>query len=347
MSTMANTKTVDTKRLLGIGILSLAVLIFAYLLIPKASGTYMITVVNGALIYYVANIGCALMLGQCGLVSFASVAFMGVGGYISALLALRLGVNPFFAMLLAAAISMLLAWLLGMVLMRLNGTFFTFSTIALVQISYTIFNGWKAVTGGPNGIPQIPAFRIFGWTAKTYFDNYYVLITLCLLAALLAARLKRTNLGRAMASVRDNELVAMSLGVDVFRTKVTAFAISAGFAGFAGAALVHSSHYVVSTYFTFDNATTYIIQVMVGGVYNIAGVFLGTMLITMLPEWLRPLQEYIRLVYGLGVIFIMIFMPMGIWGTMAALVKKAKKRLHIQDKLTPIGCGAAAGEGEN
>lgn len=337
---MAKKTTIDAKRLLGTGILSLAVLIFAYLLVPRLSGTYMITVVNGALIYYVANIGCALMLGQCGLVSFASVAFMGVGGYVSALLALRLGINPFLSMILAAGVSMLLAWLLGLVLMRLNGTFFTFSTIALVQISYTIFNGWKDVTGGPNGIPQIPAFRLFGWTAKTYFDNYYILITLCLLAALLAVRLKKTNLGRAMASVRDNELVAMSLGVDVFRTKVTAFAISAGFAGFAGSALVHSSHYVVSTYFTFDNATTYIIQVMVGGVYNIAGVFLGTVLITMLPEWLRPLQEYIRLVYGLGVILIMIFMPMGIWGTMTAIVKKAKKRLNIRDKVTPIGCGA-------
>ena len=343
---MTKKQTIDTKRLLSTGILGLAVVLLAYLLVPRVSGTYMITVVNGALIYYIANIGCALMLGQCGLVSFASVAFMGTGGYISALLALRLGINPFLSMILAAAVSMVLAWLLGLVLMRLNGTFFTFSTIALVQISYTIFNGWKAVTGGPNGIPQVPAFRLFGWTAKTYFDNYYVLITLCLLAALLAARLKRTNLGRAMASVRDNELVAMSLGVNVFRTKVIAFAISAGFAGFAGAALVHSSHYVVSTYFTFDNATTYIIQVMVGGVYNIAGVFLGTVLITMLPEWLRPLQEYIRLVYGFGVILIMIFMPMGIWGTMSAAIKRAKKRLNIRDKVTPIGCGALAQEVE-
>ena len=138
---MTKKQIIDTKRLLATGLLALAVLLAAYLVVPKASGTYMITVVNGALIYYIANIGCALMLGQCGLVSFASVAFMGVGGYVSALLALRLGVNPFLAMLLAAGVSMLMAWLLGMVLMRLNGTFFTFSTIALVQLSYNIFTG--------------------------------------------------------------------------------------------------------------------------------------------------------------------------------------------------------------
>ena len=340
---MIKTKKTLKKRAINwklflIPALCLVGLFLFYYIVPTASGTYTITVLNGALIFYVANIGCALMLGQCGLVSFASVAFMGIGGYASALLASRLGMNPFLAMLLAAALAMLIAWLLGLVLMRLNGTFFTFSTIALVQICYTIFNGWKKVTGGPNGIPQIPGFRLFGWEAKSYFDNYYILITLCIVAALIAIRLKKTNLGRAMSSVRDNELVAMTMGVNVYKTKVIAFAVSAAFAALAGAALVHSSHYVVSTYFTFDNATTYIIQVMVGGVYNVVGVFFGTVLITMLPEWLRPLQEYIRLVYGLGVILLMIFMPMGIWGAASGLVKRLKKKLHIHSKVTTIGC---------
>lgn len=336
--------SINWKRLIPTLLLSIAFVYAFYVWIPGTSGTYTITVMNGALIYYIANVGCALMLGQCGMVSFASVAFMGVGGYTSAVLALELGWNPFITMIIATLFSMFVAWLLGLALMRLNGTFFTFSTIALVQISFTIFNGWKKVTGGPNGIARIPSFRFMGWEAKTYFDNYYILITMCILAALLAMRLKRTNLGRAMSSVRDNELVAKSLGVNVYTTKVTAFVIAAGFAGFAGAALVHNSHYVVSTYFTFDNATTYIIQVMVGGVYNFAGVFLGTILITMLPEWLRFLQEYIRLVYGVGVILLMIFMPMGIWGAMSGQVKRIKKKLNIKSRVTTIGAGTLTEE---
>lgn len=336
--------TINWKRLILALVLGIAFVYVFYFWIPSVSGTYTITVLNGALIYYIANVGCALMLGQCGMVSFASVAFMGVGGYASAILALRLGWNPFVTMIIATVLAMFIAWLLGLALMRLNGTFFTFSTIALVQISFTIFNGWKAVTGGPNGIAKVPSFRIMGWEARTYFDNYYILITMCVLAALIAMRLKRTNLGRAMSSVRDNELVAKSLGVNVYTTKVTAFVIAAGFAGFAGAALVHNSHYVVSTYFTFDNATTYIIQVMVGGVYNFVGVFLGTILITMLPEWLRFLQEYIRLVYGVGVILLMIFMPMGIWGAMSAQIKKLRKKLHIKTRVTTIGAGTLTEE---
>lgn len=319
------------------GLLAAAGLGCAFFLVPKVTGAYTITVLNGALIYYIANLGCALMLGQCGLVSFASVAFMGVGGYVSALLSLRLGFAPFPAMLCAMLVTMFVAWLLGLALMRLNGTFFTFSTIALVQISYTIFNGWKEVTGGPNGIAQVPPFEIFGWKAQNYYHNYYILVVICVIAALIAIRLKKTNMGRAMSSVRDDPLAAKCLGINVYRTKVNAFVISAAFAGFAGAALVHNSHYVVSTYFTFDAATTYIIQVMVGGVYNVLGVFFGTVLITMLPEWLRPLQEYIRLIYGVGVILLMIFMPMGLWGAMSNVVKRYKKKFHIRERLTAVG----------
>lgn len=325
-------------------VLAAAVLAVIYYVVPKVTGAYMITVVNGALVYFVANLGCALMLGQCGLVSFAAVAFMGVGGFTSTLLSMQYGLNPFLAMFCAMLVSMLVAWLLGMPLMRLNGTFFTFSTIALTQIGYTVFNGWKQFTGGPNGIARVPAFQIFGWTAKTYYDNYYVLATICIIAALIAMRLKKINFGRSMSSVRDNSMAAKCLGVNVYQTKIASFVIAAGFAGFAGAALAHSSHYVVSTYFTFDTATTNIIQIMVGGVYNIFGVFLGTILITMLPEWLRPLQEYIRLVYGVGVILLMIFMPMGLMGTIQNFWKWAKRKLKVPENLTTIGTAAPNAE---
>lgn len=332
----------DNKNRIRTGgylLLALAALVVFYILVPGRFSTYTITVMNGALIYYIANLGTALMLGQCGLVSFAAVVFMGIGGYTSAILSSQYGFPVLASMLTGIAVSMAAAWLLGMALMRLSGTFFTFSTIALVQIGYTIFNGWKKVTGGPNGLPQIPAFRFGGWTAGTYYDNYYVLITMCVLAVCLALRLKKTNLGRAMGSVRDNELVAKTMGINVYQTKIIAFIVAAAFGGFAGAALVHSSHYVVSTYFTFDNATTYVIQVMVGGVYNVFGVFLGTILITMLPEWLRPLQEYIRLVYGVGVMLLMVFMPMGIWGTFHILWKRLRKRMRLRERRTVIGAG--------
>ena len=329
-------KIFENKKIVYI-VLSVVFLFVFYYVIPTTTGAYTITVWNSALIYFIANVGTAIMLGSCGMVSFASPAFMGLGAFTSVYLSMHFGINPFFSILIGMFFSMLVAALIGMALMRLNGTFFTFSTVALCQIAYTVYNGWKPVTGGPNGIPKVPAFSFFGFEAKQYVHNFYILLTLAIIVGVIAIRLQKTNFGRAMNSVRDNELVAKTNGIDVYKTKVIAFTIAAGFAAIAGACLAHSTHYVVSTYFTFSNATTYIIQVMIGGVYNIIGVFAGTVLITMLPEWLSPLLEYIKLIYGLGVILLMIFMPMGIFGLGSNLLKKIKKKLNIKDKVTIVG----------
>ena len=337
-----NNNKLSMNKLLSAGG-AIVLLAVVYLLVPGASRTYTLSVLNGALVYYVACLGSAVMLGMCGMVSFAAPTFMGVGGYVSAILSKNYGLSTELSMLIAVVVAMLFSLLIGMVLMRLNGTFFTFSTVALVQISYSIFNNWKEVTGGPNGLNMIPPFKLFGQDFATFDKNYYILITVCIVCALAVLRLKDTTLGRAMASVRDNELAAKVMGVNVYKTKVTAFVISAMFAGLAGALMVHNSHFVVSTYFTFDISTTLIIMVMLGGVDNPIGVFMGTILITMLPEWLRPLQEYIRLVYGLGVMLLMVFMPQGLWGTFSSIVKRIMAKRN-KDKKTLIGSADAGQE---
>ncbi|MEG0751578.1 MAG: branched-chain amino acid ABC transporter permease [Oscillospiraceae bacterium] len=336
------TTTKGSKNVAAI-LIYFAVAVVLYVVVPGTSRAYTISVLNGALIYYVACLGSSVMLGMCGMVSFAATAFMGVGGYASALLSKVYGINSMVSMMLALLITMVLSLIIGLVLMRLNGTFFTFSTVALVQISFSIFNNWKSVTGGPNGLNAIPPFEMFGFRSDSFLKNYFVLITICVICALLVLRLRNTTLGREMSSVRDNELAAKIMGVNVYQTKVIAFVISAMFAGLAGAMMVHNNHFVVSTYFTFDISTTLIIMIMLGGVNNPIGVFLGTILITILPEWLRPLQEYIRLVYGLGVMLLMVFMPMGLWGTFVSIANRIKRRFKLGHK-TKIGRAAAREE---
>jgi len=314
----------------------LAVIIVMAVIVPVTSRVYTLTVISGALIYFVACLGNYVILGMCGMVSFASVTFMGIGGYASALLSSRLGINSIVAMLLSTILTMIVALLIGMILMRLKGTFFTFSTVALVQISYSIFNSWKEVTGGPNGLANLPPFEIFGISLSSYKQSYILLLVFCVICVLLALKLRKTTLGRAMNSVRDNEIAAKTMGINVYWTKVIAFAIAAMFAGLAGALMVHYNHFVVSTYFTFDISTKMIIMTMLGGVDNPIGVFLGAILITMLPEWLKPLQEYIRLVYGVGVMLLMVFMPQGIWGVIESTEKKLSRKFKWGKK-TVIG----------
>lgn len=318
------------KKITGIKYLMiLCALILLYYCVPAFSDVYIITVLNSALIFYVACLGINVMLGMGGMVSFAAIAFMGIGAYTSANCNLKLSLNPFVSLIISMIVSGVAAFLIGLVLLRLKGTFFTFSTVALVQIAYSIFTNWREVTGGPDGMGGISTFCLGSLKAVTPKENYYVLFTICLLSCLFVLRLKKTNLGRALSSVRDNELAAKVMGINVYMTKVIAFMIAGILAGLAGGMMVFNYHFVGSSSFTFDQSLTLIIMTMLGGVFHPIGVFLGTVLITMLPEWFKPLQEYIRLFYGLGVMLLMVFMPMGLWGSISKITSGIQKKFHL------------------
>ena len=320
-----------------------AILALAAVLVPTISSHYVITVVNGALVFYVGCLGICVMLGYGGMVSFATITFMGLGAYMSANLSLKAGM-PFLVCVLGSMIfAGLCALIIGAILLRLSGTFFTFSTVALVLIAHDLFTNLRSLTGGPDGMGGIPPFNIGSFVADTAADNFYFLFVAGLLAALFVHRLKYTNLGRRLAAVRDNEIAAATMGVDVYRTKVVAFIIAGVLSGLSGSLMVHNYHFVGSTSFVFDQSTTMVIMAMLGGVSHPGGVFLGTMIITMLPEWLKPLQEYIRLFYGLGVMLLMVFMPTGLWGLGEQLSARFKERFHLTRK-TLIGSDDASSE---
>lgn len=319
------------KKILPV-LLSVIITALAFVIIPQASSVYVLTVLNGALIFFVACLGICVMLGMGGMVSFATITFMGIGAYASANLSLRMGL-PFLVCALGSIIvSVIFAIIIGSILLRLSGTFFTFSTVALVQIAHSLFTNLRKITGGPDGMGGIAPFNFGSWVADTPTKNFYVLFIFSVLCILFIMRLKNTNLGRRLYAVRDNEIAAAVMGVDVYRTKVTGFVIAGALAGLAGSLLVHNYHFVGSSSFVFDQSTTMVIMAMLGGVSNPGGVLLGTLIITILPEWLKPLQEYIRLIYGLGVMLLMVFMPTGLWGLGTKIVDWVKERFKLGNK---------------
>lgn len=306
-------------------------LVFTYIamllfisIVPQMTTDYMQTVINSALIYFIASLGISVMLGMGGQVSFATSAFMGIGAFLTGILSVRLGVPPLVSAAASTLLTGLISWILGLILFRLKGSYFTFATIALVQIMWSIFLNWKPVTGGPDGIPHIPDLDLGFYHPENVYGHFYIITIVAFICALVVGRMKRTSYGRALASVRDNEIAAQSLGVNVYRTKVHSFVIAGVFAGIAGVLTAHNNNYISASLFTFEQSTIYVIMVMLGGVVSTAGVFFGTFLITMLPEWLRPLQEYIRLIYGISVMLMMVFMPMGLAGMADALWQKIK-----------------------
>lgn len=317
----------DKRSSLG-PIMLLAAFAAFMIIAPLLTNDYSMMVLNIACINSIATLGISVMLGMGGQLSFAAVSFMGIGAYTVA--NLTNGRNGFImetilALLLGVLAATILAYIFGLILFRLRGTYFTFATIGLVQVAWAIYLNFKPLSGGPDGISGIPFIGIGNIRPASYRTWFYIIMGLVLVCMVLVERIRRTQLGRSLASIRDNEIAAQTLGVDVYKTKVIAFTVAGALAGMAGGLLAMHNRFIAADLFTFDVATTYVIMAMLGGVNNTVGIFVGSLLVTMLPEWLRPVQQYLKLSYGIGVILLMVFMPMGLAGLVSRISKRKRK----------------------
>lgn len=323
-------KKMNLKIKVSTLLIILGILAFV-LIIPNVTKGYSMMVVNLGLIYAIAALGVSVMLGMGGQLAFSAVAFMGVGAYMTGNLNNgRLGVtlSTPLVLLLSIIVSAVLAYLLGLILFRLKGTYFTFATIGLVQVAWAFYLNYKPLFGGPDGVSKIANMNMFGFKPADYTQWFYTLIIFVLIVAFLVEKVRSSQLGRSLAAIRDNEIAAYTLGIDVYKTKVIAFTIAGVLAAIAGALYAMHSRFVSSDMFTFERATSYIIMAMLGGVNNTVGVVVGSLLVTALPEWLRGLQRYLQLIYGIGVILLMVFMPMGLAGVASNISKHFKRRMR-------------------
>lgn len=297
------------------------------ILTPILFDSYQITIVNTALMYFVGALGISVMMGMCGQMSFATISFMGIGAYCATQLTKTFGVPTLAALILAVVFTALMSLWIGALLFRLSGGYFTFATIGLVYICTSLFTNLKSITGGANGIIGIPDLNLFGFKLDSLYKWFYFLCIVCILCGLVVERVRRTSLGRSMASVRDNELAAKALGVNCYQVKIISFVFAGALAGLSGALIAFHNGTVSTALFSFQSATNFIIMVMLGGVNSTIGTFLGTFLVTLMPEILRPLVEYLRLIQGVLIILMMIFMPMGLAGIGQSVLAWLKKNI--------------------
>jgi len=312
-------------------LLTLAICLLIVLILPTKMSSYTMRVVNNALIFGIVSYGLSIMLGMGGQISFAGLTFMGGGAFAAAnLCSGRWGfwLDPVLAIFVSAVLMAILALVIGMIILKLNGSFFTFATIALVQVTYTFFVNYKPLFGGAGGITNIAQMKIFGIEfGNNYFTWFYFLAIVVAIVAFFVERVRQTELGRSLAFIRDNDTAALTFGINVYRTKVIAFTISGFLGGLGGALYALQMRFVGADMFTYERSTLFIIMTMVGGVNSSIGVLVGSLIITVLPELLRNvpgIDRYLQLSYGLLVIVMMVFMPMGIAGMFNALKKNIK-----------------------
>ena len=286
---------------------------------------YLLNILMQAATYAIAVIGLTVVLGQCGQINLAQAAFFGLGAYAVGLGTVDGGLSFWLCLPIGLGVAAGLGAMLGASTLRLGGHYLAMVTISFQQILTLVLLNWIPVTHGPDGVPRIRRPNLFA-DGQSYLA---LCVGVLAVVAYLVWRLPGTRLGRAMRAVRDNELAAGVVGIDVYRTKVAAFALGALLAGLGGGLFAGSFTYVSPDQFSFAESVVFLTMALLGGIGSPAGAVIGTGLLILLPEWLRFLKQVPGLylaIYGLAVILIMVFMPEGIWGFLGGRMRRAPTR---------------------
>lgn len=251
----------------------------------------------------IAVLGMSVLTGFTRLFSFGNAGFMSIGAYTAAILTVQFHVNFLIAIVCGAAFSGFIAFLLGSVTLRLKGDYFLITCLGFGECVRVLFNYTKDLTGGSAGYSGIP----------NYSPMLFVLACACL-AFFLAWRFIHSKYGRNLTSIRENEVAAEAVGVNVFRSKRMSFVFSAIYAGWAGALYGGYLMYIVPVSFNLTKSCELITTTVIGGLGSLTGSVLGALVVTVLPEVFRSMERYRMLLYGVAVVLVIMLKPSGIYG---------------------------------
>lgn len=287
-------------------------------------GDYVLNMLMQAVTYAIAVLGMTVVLGYTGQINLAQAAFFGFGAYVVGLGTTALGLNFWLALLLGVGVAALAGAILGLTTLRLGGHYLAMITISFQQIFDLVLNNWIAVTHGPDGVSGIERPMLAGIDLSD--NRRYLLFCVVALYLLICFVwwLPNTRLGRAMRSVRENELAASVVGVHTLRTKVIAFTISAALGGISGGLYAGGFAYISPDNCNFARSVEFLTMVLLGGAQSPFGAALGTVLLILLPEWFRFLKQIYLAAYGLAVILIMVFLPEGLWGLVSGAWRRVR-----------------------
>jgi branched-chain amino acid transport system permease protein len=300
--------------------LGLAVVVFV---LPSFVSAFRAQQLAYVAIYLVAIIGLNILTGYTGQISLGHGAFMAIGAYVNTYLITK-GV-PF---LISFPISGLAALAAGIAVAlpanRMTGIYLAIATLAFSQIVEQVVVRWESVTRGFQGMP-VPAPDLFGYPLTKAWEFYYLCLVVLVVVVLAAINLIRSPTGRAMVAIRDSAISAQSLGVNLVQYKTIAFALSAFITGLAGALLGHKLKYISPDAFNIILSIQLLLMVVVGGLGSIHGAIYGAIFVGGLPQAIALMRDYLPGaiartpglepgLFGLVMILIVLFEPLGIYG---------------------------------
>jgi branched-chain amino acid transport system permease protein len=252
---------------------------------------------------------------SCGLLSLANAAFMGIGAYAAATATVQFQLPFELALLLGIIAPVFVALIIGIPTLRLSGVYLAMATLGFGEVVRVIILNIDFI-GGPMGLNGIPNLT-----------NFWHIIFSVLLTVFILWRMRQSKVGRAFEAIREDEIAARLMGVNVNRYKLIAFTVGAGIAGLAGGLNAHYTYTIGPNNYAFENAVEILTMAVFGGANSLLGPILGGTILTLLPEVLRGLKDYRLAVNGLVLIFVVLYLPNGIWNANRFKVWQAKRAL--------------------
>ncbi len=326
------------RALIGFGLLAVASL--GLPLVTRDS--YFVDVATTILMNLVLTMSLRLEM-STGQLNMAHISFMGIGAYASALLVMRGGYSFWITLWVAGLVAAVCALPIGSLALRVSGPYYFLITFAFSEVVRLIFNnffvGWF---GGPSGLVQIPKpdpLRLAGLqlTFVGKVDLYFLMCVLLLLAAAVLVRLDYSRFGLIANAIRQGDLLAETLGVGVFRYKLTAFVLGSFMAGLAGAFFAHSHQVLHSSDFGLEPMVLLVIFTVIGGTRSVWGPVMGTVALTIISESMREFHHYETLVYGAVLILTMLLAPEGLISLSEKLVRLVRRGRGGEAKAMGVG----------
>jgi len=293
---------------------------------PLYWGNYWLSVANTIGITVIAAAGLNILTGYCGQLSVGHVGFIAIGAYTSAVLNVTCGLPFPVAMLCAGLVAGLVGMLFGLPSLRVKGFYLAITTIAAQLIIVWVINHWDAVTRGGQGF-KVPPPAFGDLVLRSQGEKFFLIITVAILAIFFAVNLARTRVGRAFVAIRDNDLAAEVMGINLFYYKLLAFFIGCFLAGIAGSLFAHQVRFINGELFTLADSILYVGIVIIGGLGTGVGPIFGAVFIIMLKQmvlFITPLLDTFSgmpmgftagietIVFGLVIVSFLVFEPRGL-----------------------------------
>jgi branched-chain amino acid transport system permease protein len=297
----------------------LYIIIFVFLLtLPFYIGVYLLNVMDIILIYLSLALSWDMLL-RSGQISFGVAGLFGVGGYAAALIHLNAGASPLPSIALGGLVAGFLACLIGMAVLQLRGMYFAIVTLALAEIFRVIIRNLPDLTGGPEGT-ILPSAIFAGNSTKTYL----LVLAVAVISVIGSEIFRRTRIHFALTSIRNDEIVAKSSGIDVFKYLVFIFAVTSAIQGMIGGTYAHIYGFVSPEgSFSLNFTLLPIAMALLGGMHSTWGPVVGAVLLGVVSEFLKLKIPYGHLlVYGIIIVITILFFPQGIVGTIGQRLKK-------------------------